>query len=83
MYLIFSGECYYPSGGANDYIAQKDTLEDAKNTAKELIGKTLTYSDGINCTAEWSHIMNTKTGLIVAKFGESPYGYKKQVVEIR
>jgi len=29
MYLLFSGICYYPSGGSDDYVAHFDDIDSA------------------------------------------------------
>ena len=34
MYLVFAGDVYYPAGGWEDYIGERDTLEAAEHLAK-------------------------------------------------
>ena len=34
-YLLFAGENYYPSGGASDFIAAFDSVDDAKAHAEQ------------------------------------------------
>jgi len=91
MFLIFGGERYYASGGANDYIDCRDTINDAKAFAENLIGDRAIYERcgrngdpdmGIGCWIEWAHIMDAKTGLIVERFGGRPYGFESQIIGI-
>ena len=53
-YLLFYFDMYYPSGGANDFHGDFDTVDDAKNAAM---------------TASWDfvQILDTKTKNIVFK----------------
>jgi putative alpha-1,2-mannosidase len=47
---LFAGECYYPGGGASDYIADFHNLIDAQiYTCRHV---------------DWSHILDTETGEI-------------------
>lgn len=35
MFLIFAGDCYYPSGGWGDYVGSYATEQDARNAITE------------------------------------------------
>lgn len=51
MYLLFSGDSYYPTGGWNDFKGNYKTLEEAINSA--------------NDKKDWWHIVSTETWEIV------------------
>ena len=51
-YVVFSGVCYYPGGGWEDFNSSHDDLEEAKKLARELNKP----SDA------WSHVVDLETG---------------------
>ena len=60
IYLVFTGDNFYPSGGWNDFYRQFDTLEEA-----ELIINTLvTKSSNWHYPNDWAHVveLDLKTG---------------------
>ena len=80
MFLIFGGERYYPSGGGYDYIDMDSSLKNACKKAENFIekkGRSRSGEEG-NCTflidIEWTHVFNSESGEIVARFGSMPYG---------
>jgi len=49
-YLVFAGECYYPGGGASDFVDDFDTIKDAM---------------ACHCShTDWDHILDTELGQI-------------------
>lgn len=50
-YLVFAGQAYYPSGGANDFILATDDLEEARHKRNE------NKEEGF----DWSHIFDNET----------------------
>jgi hypothetical protein len=63
IYWLFGGECYYASGGMNDYVGRFETIEEATAAAKER------FKD-----LEWWHVLNLDLGIIVANSDDTPYG---------
>lgn len=86
MYLIFGGECYYASGGGNDYLGQRETLNEAIHFAASLIGKRGVFNesevDSVELTIEWTHVFSVAEGKVLSKFGDDPYGYGGPVLKI-
>lgn len=86
MYLLFGGESYYASGGANDFISGHVEFMDAVNAAEEALGKEavthipeekdIEWDELASHTIEWVHIFKCDTKEIVFRFGE-PYGGKQ------
>lgn len=56
-YIVFSGWCYYPAGGADDMDGSFDDLEEAKDKAR-------------TCEGDWAQVYDTVTETIVHR-GES------------
>ena len=92
MYLIFGGQCYYASGGGYDVLAKTHSKSQALKTAEALIGKAgitevakrgneWAGDQGFNI--EWSHVLNSNTGKIVATFGQKPFGLSRSIVAIK
>lgn len=61
-FLLFAGNHYYPTGGIDDFIMDYDTLGEAKFAESNL--------DPYG--ADWSHILDTQTGLVYNPGGERP-----------
>lgn len=61
MYLLFSGEHYYPSGGWQDFDGRYSTLNDAHKEAKKINGR-------------WWHIVSEEYWKIVCT-NEDPICY--------
>lgn len=51
-YLLFTGSCYYPSGGWNDFYSAHDTIEEA-----EAIG--MKHWNG---AYNWWHVIDSTIG---------------------
>jgi hypothetical protein len=58
-YLVFYGDCYYPSGGINDFIGDFDNIQDCEK-AIELKHKE-NRSDDDKWEWAWKQIYDTKT----------------------
>ena len=54
-YLGFSGECYYPAGGWDDFKGAFDTLEEAVTGA-------LAFGEGYEL---WRQVVDTETGYVI------------------
>lgn len=82
-FLIFGGQCFYASGGANDFICQEPSLHYAIKKAKELIGKNavthiankddLDWDSDQYHTIEWVHVIDYMNK-IVYESDEKPLG---------
>ena len=62
-YLMFCGECYYPSGGASDFVRGFEAEEEALYCAALIIE----FTGGMHhdmCN-EWANILDTKSGNII------------------
>jgi hypothetical protein len=66
MYLLFSGESYYPSGGIDDFIGEFSCLEHAQ---AYLMWVTKPDND------IWAHIVDKKTMLKVSTFWQGDARY--------
>ena len=51
-YLLFTGENYYPEGGAHDLYSSHDTLEEALEAGREFL------KDSTDLSGEWAHVYN-------------------------
>lgn len=58
-YLLFSGQCYYPGGGWNDFDSAHSTHEEAKAAVK---ARGLEEDD-----YGWWHIVNADTRCVVER----------------
>ena len=67
MYLLFAGEGYYPSGGAQDLIGKFDTIQQCED-------KMLEIKD--NYYGTWGNILSLETLKIVASFEEGIWEYE-------
>ena len=65
-YLLFSGEEYYPKGGAHDFVRASDDI----NELKELGGGGME----IDRSADWWHVFDTQHKKIVAKSDNQGFG---------
>lgn len=95
MYLVFCGESFYASGGANDVVRRFDALAAAEEYASNLIGRQMVLMvndwggdlDDDYCEkVEWSHVFDTESMSIVQRFGRAPYGEGEDgagIIEIR
>lgn len=57
-FLLFMGDCYYPSGGWNDFAAQADTWEEILKIRIERMSK---YS------MPWWHVYDAQEKAIIQK----------------
>lgn len=79
MYLIFGGEQFYASGGANDFLCMVEESK-AQLIAWKLIGTKIKYIEdwdpkgefAIEQLIEWTQVV-TREGHILHTFGR-PYG---------
>ena len=92
MLLVFGGECYYGSGGANDFLFSESaqSLDVVIERAESLIGMSaITHygddepycDDIISHDIEWFHVFDTELSKIVHKSKETPLG-GGEVIEI-
>lgn len=51
-FVVFAGDYYYPSGGANDFQDAFDTLAEALAFARPRLGPLW----------DWAHVWDTQTG---------------------
>jgi len=58
MYMLFSFNTYYPSGGWNDYRARFNTIEEARREGCE----RLKHGD------DWFQIVDTETLVLVESY---------------
>jgi hypothetical protein len=56
QYFAFYGDCYYPSGGMDDFIGDFDTKEEAFQAIKKEYAKIITY-DSFWCQI-WDTVNN-------------------------
>lgn len=92
MYLIFGGECYYASGGANDLLDKDIDKDTAIEKAKSFLGKNaVTYIvpeedlewDDEQChPIEWVHVFDINNNKVVYESDNKPLGGHK-VLKIR
>jgi hypothetical protein len=88
-YLVFVGQVYYSVGGACDFLASKNNIDDAVELAQGVIGKNLSTFDNTqyfdedknnSLYVEWSHIFDLKTEEIIKEFGKTPLGRECELV---
>jgi hypothetical protein len=70
-YVLFSGNNYYPSGGASDFVGYFDTHQDAIDAAESLEKEWQDYKEDWDVPspkhdADWWHVAETATMGIVA-----------------
>lgn len=90
QYLIFAGEVHYSVGGGHDLISSKHDEKEALVFAEQLLNKTVTTIDteqpeddqNSYHDIEWSHVLDTKTGQIIAAFGQEPLGSRSKLSTI-
>lgn len=91
MYLIFAGEQFYGTGGANDFIDSFEIIEEAMEKAEALIGSRIIYeisdwsddaSDDQGIYIDWSHVFCTKDKRIIKRIGVKPFG-EQPIIEVR
>jgi hypothetical protein len=82
-YLVFAGECYYACGGANDFIAAFEDLDEATKRAK---WEETENERGIpeeekkesdwppRRPNEWSHVFDLLTQKVVYRSQSHPHG---------
>jgi hypothetical protein len=71
-YLVFAGQCFYASGGWNDFLSAHDDLAEAVQAAKVVIGKRLIKGIALgdwDCDetfdAEWYQVVDLVEGRVV------------------
>jgi hypothetical protein len=89
-YLVFVGQVYYSVGGACDFLASKENIEEAIELAQRVIGteintfdKSQYFDDDKNGSTpiEWSHVFDLKEEKIIKEFGRSPLGRQCELVK--
>lgn len=84
-YLLFAGECYYATGGYNDFYGSFDYLIDAIKVANQLLAEGDVGVDTDESVYwesrrknynyfDWWQIVDSETNRIVMKSGVTPYG---------
>lgn len=63
-YLLFSGQCYYPSGGIDDFNGDFDSFEEAKSEYE-----TLKSNKNVWCR-EWAHVWDSESKQKILSIGE-------------
>jgi hypothetical protein len=58
-YLLFGGEFYYAAGGANDFLAYGNSVDDLM---------------AMNFETDWAHVFDAQTREIVAGSNTQAYG---------
>lgn len=56
-FITFTGNTYYPSGGANDFLDSFDTADEAILEGKKACGE--------DCTIDWWHVYDTEENKII------------------
>lgn len=92
MYLIFGGERYYASGGANDLIETHEDESCAVQRAVELIGLRAVYrkpnpedidwDEGESNQIEWSQVYSVELGEIIYKSDNKPFAENDGVIGV-
>jgi hypothetical protein len=57
-YYAFYGDCYYPSGGMDDFVGDYDTIEEAIQAIEE--AQKNNREDDVKWEWAWSHIWDSK-----------------------
>jgi hypothetical protein len=75
-YLVFCGSAFYASGGANDFLCDVDSAEDALNIARSIVGRGIAdefWHDGeiFFREVDWANVLHN--GEVIFKEG-SPHG---------
>ena len=73
QFLLFAGNDYYPSGGAEDFIGSYDTIEDAIEARDAC---TFDYDGG------WANIFDSKEEKIVRTFSRGTWTEKQSHFDI-
>lgn len=91
MYLIFGGESYYASGGANDLIEAHDDKSCAIQRAIELLGMyAIEYESPIDdewdndegCKIEWTQVYSVESGEVIYKSDGVPHGESNGIIKV-
>ena len=92
MYLIFGGQRYYASGGANDLIATHDDEGHAIQIATDSIGmRAITrkalpedakWDDDEYREVEWTQVYSVDSGEVIYESESTPYGTGYKVIEL-
>ena len=93
MYLIFGGECYYASGGANDLIEEHEDESCAIQRAVELIGlfaiihkakqEDIDWDYDEGHKIEWTQVYSVDRGEVIYKSESTPYGENSGTISIK
>jgi len=67
-FLLFAGDCYYPEGGAEDFIGGCDTMEEAETL---LLGNDDDWGKPScryrNASSQWANVLDPATGVVLAR----------------
>lgn len=64
QFILFGGTAFYPEGGANDFVAWFDDVDEAITHAQELQGR---YYDKYDSDIEWWQLVRVDTMTVVAE----------------
>lgn len=82
-YLVFCGADYYPLEGALDFLNAYESMNEATNVARSIIGKTkVVYNedqdDGeAKDKVEWSQVFDISERKIIRWYHRTPYRQQK------
>jgi hypothetical protein len=82
MYLIFGGECFYASGGANDFIESHSNKGAAISRAKEIIGMKALTKDGCGYEVCWSHVYDVNANSVIYKSDIKPHADSDGIIKL-
>lgn len=72
-YALFGGECYYPSGGWDDFLSWHETVEKAHAGGKRFLRRG-------DRTDRWCEIVDMRVGKII-HFANTPEAWKSAIKE--
>lgn len=92
MYLIFGGQCYYASGGANDLIETHADESHAIQRAGELVGmlavtrkadkEDLDWDEDETHEIEWTQVYSATDGEVIYRSDITPYHNNEGVISV-
>jgi hypothetical protein len=76
-YLLFAGIEYYADGGWAEFVDSYDNVETAATEGKRR--RQISQTDdgdyeALNLRADWYHVVDTNTGVVVCYEGHQIYG---------
>lgn len=67
QFILFGGEGFYPDGGADDFIAWFDNIDEAIAHATELHSRSMQRTEYYDTDVEWWHLVRARTMTIIAE----------------